>query len=121
LSGEYQARPDVFKVRDYSEQCRNNYRREKTSLLLKYVKSKIEAYIQNQLVEEGIDVNKKDFASQEEQEQYQEQVNQRIREITPPEIQKYMDMDWLSASEIWAENQLVYDNEKYRRSESERI
>lgn len=121
LSGEYQARPDLFRVRDYSEECRNNYRREKTGLLMEYVKARINEYVQGELAKQGIDPQKEDFNSEEEKAQYQEEVNQKIQELTPPEIQKYMDMDWLAASEVWGENQLAYDNEKYKRSESERI
>lgn len=121
LSGEWQKRPDLFRVKDYSEQAKNNYRREKSQFLLRYVKSQLDAWVVQNLLAEGLDPQKSDFLSEEEQVQYQQILQQRIEELTPPEIQQYMDMDWRDIAEIWGEHQIEHDNEKYKRKETDRL
>jgi len=121
LSGEYQKRPALFKAIDCSEKAKNNYIREKTQLLLKYVQSTVNEFIQNSLFSEGLDPQKQDFNSQEEAQEYQSIIQQRTKELTPPEIQKFMDLDWQDVAEMWAAHQIHIDNHKFNRKEVNRI
>lgn len=120
LSGEYQKRPDNFKIKDRSEQATNNYIREKTNLLLKYVTQQIEGEINLRLAEQGMDPNKEDFESPEEQQQYQQQLQQAKQELTPPEIEKYMKYKWNDTVEIWGQHQLELDKDRFNLPEKER-
>ncbi len=72
MSGELQKRPDSFRVRGHDEGTTNEYLRQKTSMLTDYVKNKINSEINGKLAQMGLDPNKSDFNSPEEEKQYQD-------------------------------------------------
>lgn len=120
LSGEYQKRPDIFRIKNHSEHATNEYERTKTEMLFKYVDSQIQAEVTRKLMSQGLDPEKQDFASEEEAAQY-EQVLQQAREaLTPPEIQQYMDTSWNEAAEIWGQHQLELDKSRFQLKEKEK-
>jgi hypothetical protein len=120
LSGEAQKRPDNFRVKDYSEDGSNKYTREKTRLLLEYVSQEIDKEINQRLIEQGLDPEKEDFQSAEEQKAYQDQVAQAKQAMTPPEIEKYMKYKWQGAAEVWGQHQLELDKQRFNLPEKER-
>lgn len=121
LSGEYQKRPDIFRVKAYDEYAQNNYLRTKTDLLQKWMHEELNTYIDIRLAEEGYDENKSDFASEEEQQAYLQKIDERRKELTPPEIQKYMDTKWMDISEQWGMHQLEWDKQRFNLPEKEKI
>lgn len=121
LSGEWQKRPDLFKVRQVGDAATNEYLRTKTKLLQDYIFEKINNEINARLVEEGLDPNKQEFVSEEEQQAYTQQVEQVRQSLTPPEIQRYMDMDFLTQAEKWGQHQLAFDKEYFNLPEKEKI
>lgn len=121
LSGEWQKRPDLFKVRQLGEGAANEYLRTKQEMTMAYVADKINSEINKKLAAQGIDINKQDFESEEEAQQYGEQVNQMRQEMTPEQIQKFMDTDFLTLAEIWGQHQKEYDKELFNLSEKERV
>ena len=120
LSGEWQSRPDVFKVKSHDENTSNEFQRTQTELLQKYVMSKINAEVSLKLIEMGVDENKEDFQSQEEQQQYQQQLDELKKQLTPPEINTYMRPKWSAAAEIWGQHQLELDRQRYKLIEKEK-
>jgi hypothetical protein len=120
LSGEYQKRPDIFRIRNHSESAQNEFQRTKTELLVKYVTSQIDAEITAKLLEEGLDPERADFESEEEAQQYQQMVEQARQAKTPEEIQRYMETDWMEAGEIWASHQLALDKDRFQLKEKEK-
>jgi hypothetical protein len=120
LSGEYQKRPDNFRVKGHDENTTNNYVREKTRLLLEYVTQDIDKEINLRLAEMGYDTNKQDFGSQEEAQAYQQEVEQQKQALTPPEIEKYMKYKWQDTAEIWGQYQLELDKQRFNLPEKER-
>lgn len=121
LSGEWQKRPDTFKVIQTGDGASNEYLRTKAELTKKYVFNKINAELNKRLLERGVDINKTDFASQEEAQQYQDQVNQMRQQMTPIQIQKYMETDFLTQAEIWGQHQYQYDRELFNLPEKEKV
>lgn len=121
LSGEWQARPDMFKVKQTGEAGTNEYLRTKADLTKKYLFDKINAEINKKLSDQGIDPNKQNFSSPEEQQQYQQQIQQAKQQLTPPEIQKYMDTSFMTQAEIWAQHQKDYDCELFNLAEKEKL
>lgn len=120
LSGEYQKRPDTFRVTAMDADSTNEFLREKKEMLDQYVMQRIQEEISEQLMAQGIDVNKKDFSSTDEQNQFQQQVQQMSQQMTPPEIQKYMQYSWRATAEVWGDHQLEADRERYRLNEKEK-
>lgn len=121
LSGEWQKRPDLFRVRQFGDGAANEYLRTKLDMTQKYVFSKINDEINKKLVEKGIDPYKKDFQSQEEATQYQQTVEQNRQALTPLEIQKYMDTDFLTLAEIWSQHQLEFNKAAFVQKEKEKV
>ncbi|TXH08748.1 MAG: hypothetical protein E6R03_17700 [Hyphomicrobiaceae bacterium] len=110
LSGEYQKRPDVFRVKASDEGAINNYVQQKTDLLINYVKEQLDNSIAQRMAQQGMDPNSED-----------PQVAQARKAMTPPEIERYMKTSWMDAAEIWAENQLLYDRQRFNLPEKEKV
>lgn len=120
LSGEYQKRPDNFRVKGFDENTTNNYIREKTRLLLEYVTQDINNEVNLRLAEMGYDTEKQDFANEEEAQAYKQEVDQQRQALTPPEIEKYMKYKWQDVAEIWGQYQLELDKQRFNLAVKER-
>jgi hypothetical protein len=120
MSGEWGKRPDLFKVVQLGDGATNEYLRKKQELTEKYVSSTIMAEINAKLIEAGLDPNKQDFNTPEEQAQYQQQIQQAQQQLTPKEIQRFMDTDFLTQAEIWGNHQYNYDKEYFKFAEKEK-
>lgn len=120
LSGEYQKRPDTFRVRAMDEESTNQYLRQKSDLLHRSMLSDIQNEIAQNLMAQGIDVNKKDFISDEDKKQHDEQVQQATQQMMPPQIEKYMKYSWRATAEIWGEHRLEADRERFDLPEKEK-
>lgn len=121
LSGEWQSRPDIFNVKQFGDGATNEYLRTKVKLTKEYLQNKIDAEINRYLVENGIDPVKDDFETPEEAEQYEQQLNQIKTDMTPKEIQRFMDTDFLTQAEIWGQYQKQYDRQFFNLSFKEKI
>lgn len=120
LSGEYQKRPDIFRIKNHSEDATNEYERTKTDMLFKYVDAQIQAEVTRKLLEQGFDPEKQDFGSEEEAAQYEQLLQQAREALTPPEIQEYMNTTWTQAAEIWGQHQLELDKRRFNLKEKEK-
>lgn len=120
LSGEWQKRPDNFRVKSYGERYDNDFLRAKMDMLLNYVQYNINNEINRKLIEKGIDPNKQDFTSEEEKQQYIQLVDQQKKVMTPEQIQVYMTTKWMQIAEIWGQHQLEYDKERFKLDEKEK-
>jgi len=121
LSGEYQKRPDNFKVRGTDESTSNAFMRKKGELLLEYVVSQINSEIDLKLTDEGYELDKQDFESEEEAQAYQQELASRRQALTPPEIEEYMTYSYSTVAEKWGQAQIKQDKQKYNLPDKERI
>jgi hypothetical protein len=121
MSGEWQKRPDLFRVKSYGERYDNDFLRAKTEMLSNYIQYNINNEINKKLLDMGIDPNKSDFQSQDEQQQYIQLVAEKKQALTPPEIQEYMTTKWMQTAEIWGQHQLEYDKEHFKLAEKEKL
>lgn len=119
LVGEYIKRPDMFRIENFSEDATNQYERDRTELIHKYVNSQINAEISKKLLEMGLDPEKDDFNTDEEAQQYQQVIQQATQQLTPPEIEDYMSTKWVQQAELWASHQLKLDKRRYTLEEKE--
>ena len=120
LSGEYQKRPDIFRVAGVDEFAENEYLRKKGDLIKKTVMSKVQDRIKQQLLAEGIDPDKTDFTSQQQQQDYQTKVTRETERITPKDIEVYMKETYRSIPEQWGEMVINLDKQRFNTSELER-
>jgi len=121
LSGEYQKRPDLFRVKAYDQYAQNNYLRAKTDMLFQWAKEELDTYVNTRLLQEGLDPNFQDFDSPEQMEQYQQQIEERRTALTPRAIQQYMSTTWMDESEIWGEYKLKFNKRRFRLDEKEKV
>lgn len=119
LSGEYQKRPDVFRVAAVDEFADNEYLRKKGELLRSTVINQIQASIQQQLIQEGIDPGRTNFQSEEEAQQYQQQVQEETQRLTPENIEIYMKEKYRAVPEQWGEMVINLDKQRFNTAELE--
>lgn len=119
LSGEYQKRPDIFRVAAVDEFSENEFLRQKGELLRNTVIGQIQARIQQQLQAEGLDPNRQDFSSEEEQQQYQQQVQAETQKMTPGDIEDYMREKYRAVPERWGEMVINLDKQRFNTPEME--
>jgi hypothetical protein len=119
LSGEFQKRPDVFRVAAVDEFASNEYLREKANLILTSVLDQINQSVNKHLIELGLDPNKQDFQSQEEQQQYQGEIQKETEKYTPEGIETYMKEKYRSIPEKWGELVINLDKQRFNLSELE--
>jgi hypothetical protein len=119
LVGEFIKRPDIFRVSASGNEADSEFLRTKTEMLQSYMQGEVHKEVMMKLQRQGVDVNKKDFQSQEEADAYQKDLQQKEQELTPKSIEKYMRYDYRSAAESWGESIILNDTEKLYIREKE--
>ena len=113
LLGEFDTHPDTFSVEAKGEAVMGQREREKAEMLLAYIMQDVQKDIQAKLEAQGYDLNKQDFASEQEAQAYQQEIQQQTQALTPQEIQYYFDNKWQHIAEKWANIQLEDDKHRY--------
>lgn len=93
---------------------------EQSRLLQSYIKEVWDKEIQLRLAEEGYDLNKTKFASEEEKQAYIQQIQQRSEQLTPPRIKEYMETEWTPAALQFAKAVINGDTHLKRLNELNR-
>jgi len=119
LSGEYQKRPDNFRVAAIDEFATNEYLRTKGDLLKNIVMQAIQDNVLRQLKEEGFDPEEDDFQSEGEAQAYQQEVKEAQKRLTPPEVEDYMRENYRGVPERWAEMVINLDKQRFNTPELE--
>lgn len=120
LKGLYAEFEDRFRIDSVDEYATNEYIRQKTELLHKYAQQVFMQEVNKLLLMRGIDPNKQDFQSQEEADAYQQQVQQEVKALTPPEIEKSLSKNFKVIATEWAQNTLDADNQRMRLPDMDR-
>ena len=121
LVGEYVKKPDIFFVRASDSESTNERVRVKTQLLQSYMQQEIQKEITRKLVEMGLDPDRKEFKDEQEAQQYQEEIKQKYKELTPEGIEKYMKYDYRTAAEHWGQAVLSNDRVRFNFKELEKV
>lgn len=122
MTGELDTYPDKFVVVGKGEQFENEKLRVKSDLLKKFLLNQIEQFTNLKLIEEGLDPNFNDFQSEEEQQQYLEQVQQKKEEILNPlQIEDWINTKYRHIAEIWGEVELEDQKERFNLYDVRRV
>jgi hypothetical protein len=121
LVGEYVKKPDIFFVRAQDAESTNERIRVKTQLLQAYMQQEIQKEITQKLIEMGLDPNRKEFKDEQEAQQYQEEIKQKYKELTPEGIEKYMKYDYRTSAEHWGQAVLSNDRVRFNFKELEKV
>jgi hypothetical protein len=98
----------------------NDYIEEKTNLLWDSVGEQVENLLKLKMAKEGIDPDKQDFESEEEQQEYIQGLEQFKQENTPQEIQKKMNQSWRPSYMELVEGILKEDFDRFDLEELDR-
>ena len=119
LLGEFIKRPDIIRVVAKDDESSNEKIRIKSDLVWSYMKQEINREITQKLMQQGIDVNRKDFKNEQEAEEYKQAIEQKYQELTPESIERYLLYDFKSAAESWGQATLSDDIERFRIKEQD--
>lgn len=111
---------DRFRVESIDEYSTNEFIRMKTEMLHKNAQMIFMEEVNKMLLLRGIDVNKNDFQSEEEAQQYQQQVQEQTKALTPIEIEKFMQKNFKVLAVEWAQNTLTEDKKRFYLDQQEK-
>ena len=95
----------------------NQYTETKERLFHNYIQEVFNNTLNARLMEMGLDPTYNNFQSEEERQQYQQQIEQAKVTMTPPEIEKFMNTKWKSAEVMWASHTLENDRQRFYMDE----
>lgn len=117
MVGQYMKHSDKFVAISNDEIAQNEYKRRKQDLINSYLKEEIDKEIEIRLIEQGIDPDRQEFQSQEEQQAYIEEIRARKQSMAPPEIDEYMAKGYSTNFVRWANLTLKQDAERFHFDE----
>lgn len=120
LSGVYMELDDKYRIESIDEYSTNEYIRTKTEMLHKYAQQVFLEEINKMLLMRGIDPQKSDFASQEEADAYQQEIQSQTKALTPPEIEAHLSKNFKVVATEWAQNVLTADKKRFYLEEADR-
>jgi len=110
LIGEYIKKPNPTIIYTNDPTSTNEYLRVKKDLLWKKVGKSIDTEVNLKLLAMGMDPMGQKFESEEQKQQFMQQLQQEKQKNIPQEIQDYMDSEWKPIYIEWAE-QLIEEGE----------
>lgn len=120
LTGEWGDTEDKFRFDSTDEASTNDYIREKSIKLNEYTMSKFKTELNKSLLLLGIDI-KEDFNSEEEYNEYQQQLEQVQKDYFPDNIENDMKKNWKTECAVWGEKTWNRDFERFRMKKLESL
>jgi hypothetical protein len=113
LVGEWLEQKDDFKVDTIDDISQNEYLRERTGRVREYALDTFKKELDIELNKMGVNPNKQDFKSEEEQQQYMQMLEEeKAKIISPAQIEKEM-KDWKTKAAEWAEHVIEKDQQRF--------
>lgn len=104
---------DKFHVTDTGEIAQNEYLRHKSEKIQQMISEVIEIEINAHLAEMGLDPEGKEFSSEEEQQQFQQQIEQARQKFTAKDTQAASENTFKTIGVQWGEATLDHDKERF--------
>lgn len=118
LVGEWLKQKDNFKIDSVDEISDNDYIRERSRQHEKYALEYFQKELELALLQEGISTTGQQFATQEEQQQYQQQLEETKNKLLSPEtIDKELSKNFKTVAAEWAEHTLEQDQKRHNLDE----
>lgn len=118
IVGEYGKFKDNYIIDTRDPFSQNEYTRDKTQKVKEYTTKLFDLELQKKLLEAGVDVNKQDFKSEQEQQQYMQSLQQQKDALIEPEaIEKDMNKNWKTKAAEWAQKTLEQDRDRFEMDE----
>lgn len=120
LVGKYMDLQDKFHVIDTGEIAKNEFLRFKDEQIREALNAMMESEIKIHLAKMGLSEDGRQFSSQEEQQQYIQQLEKAKAEILGPERMRAKQESFKTAGTIWGEATLEKDTEVFNIRELEK-
>ena len=104
---------DKYRAETTDEIFTNQFIEEKTKRLHKNMEQIIQLLVKSTLIENGLDPDKQDFQSEEERQQYQQQIEAEIQKINKEDIEGDLAKNFKVIATEWANNTLVRDSKHF--------
>jgi hypothetical protein len=104
---------DKYRAETTDEIFTNQFIEEKTKRLHKNIEQIIQLLVKSTLIENGLDPDKQDFQSEEERQQYQQQIEAEIQKINKEDIEGDLAKNFKVIATEWANNVLVRDSKHF--------
>lgn len=118
LVGELDDHKDNYGITYYDELTSNEYTRELSSRMMDMFKQNIERELTIKLIKSGWDF-KEEFSSEEEKQQYLQELQAERARLTPKHVQDSMNTDFKPTVVEWAEHTFEADKERYSLDEKD--
>lgn len=109
-----------YRIQSIDEYSTNEYIRTRSEKLHQYAQAIFKREIDKMLIMKGINPNKQDFQSEEEQQQYLAQLDAEVKRLTPEEIERDLSKNFKVIATEWANNVLNGDKEKFHLEEADK-
>ena len=113
IIGIYDGLDDKYRAESIDEYMTNEYIRQRTEGLRTYAEKIFKAEIDRMLISNGLNPDKQDFQSEEEQQQYLAQLDAEVKKYTPQEIQNNISKNFKVLAVEWANNVLEADKTRF--------
>lgn len=104
---------DRYRVESIDEYSTNEFLRFKSEQIRKNAELLVAEEIERMLLIRGIDTNKSDFETEEEQVQFQQYVEENVKSLTPSEIENFVAKGFKVLAVEWAQNTLTEDKKRF--------
>ena len=104
---------DKFHVTDTGEVAQNDFLRFKTDEIKKLIGDVINNTVNMHLAEQGLTPEGKQFNSEEEQQQFMQQLEEAKKQFTPADTQRATASSFKTIGTQWAEATLDHDKERF--------
>lgn len=113
IKGAFSETDSQYRITSIDEYFTNDYIRAKTERLNEYAKKLFKLEVDKMLIKKGINPNQTEFTSEEEKQQYLQQLEEETKKLTPEEIEKDLSKNFKVIATEWANNVLQADKEKF--------
>ena len=120
LVGEYLKKPNSNIIHAEDPLSTNEYLRARTDMLWEGVAKQIQAEIELKMLRRGLNPYQKEFKSEEEKQQYMQQLEQFRKQNTPKQVEKEMNTGYRPYFVQWAEKTLEESKIRYQLEEQNR-
>ena len=122
VSGEYVQVKDKSIVDNVDPLSQNEFERDRAQKFAEYVQQSFSLEVKRKLAEKGIILDQnKEFESEEEKQQYLQQIQEEENKIIPLEYQqKQINKTWKTQAAEWAEKTLEIDQDRFEMDELNR-
>jgi hypothetical protein len=120
LVGYYNSYQPKFHITDTGEVAENEFLRHKNKEIQDILKDVIQNTVDLHLAENGFSKEGKEFSSEEEQQQYMQQLQQNIEKYTPKDTERTSKNKFKTIGMQWGEATLERDRERFNLEKLDR-